>query len=195
MKSYSQAGQDRYVQTMLQGKRNGRYIEIGAFDPVNISNTFSLENEFSWSGFSLDIVPNFVDKFNSTRVNECFLADGTKFDYGGKIKELWGDIDRIDYPQVNCELVETTFNSLCAVPLDRYRFSVITFETEFYSSGRQYRDLSRSYLWNHGYFLVASNVNNIGGDPFEDWWIDPTVINSDVYEKIVCSGKPGKTIC
>jgi hypothetical protein len=115
--------------------------------------------------------------------------------YSEKIKSLWGDIDRIDYLQVDCEPVEVTFKCLQQVPLEKYRFSVITFETELYSSGKSYRDLARKHLWDHGYFLVASDVNNIGGDPFEDWWIDPTVIEREVFEKFVCHGKIGKSIC
>ena len=61
--------------------------------------------------------------------------------------------------------------------MDKYRVSVITFETELYSGGPVYRDMSRNDLWDHGYCLVASDVNNIGDDPFEDWWIDPTLID------------------
>ena len=180
---------------MLQNKYYGKYVEIGAFDPIEISNTYLLENVYQWDGFSLDIVDRFAQTFNSKRRNECICADGTAFDYSSQIKAKWGDIDRIDYLQVDCEPVETTFKCLQAVPLDRYRFSVITFETEYYSSGNKYRDMSREYLWDHGYFLVAQDVNNIGGDPFQDWWVDPTIISEDIYRKYICSGKIGKNIC
>ena len=58
IKSFSQAGQDKFVLKMLNNKKNGKYIEIGAFDPIKISNTYILEKEYNWSGFSLDIEQN-----------------------------------------------------------------------------------------------------------------------------------------
>lgn len=195
METFSQAGQDKFVLTMLQNKKNGKYLEIGAFHPTNISNTYLLERDYLWEGFSLDIVSEYVDNFNKVRKNKCILADGTSFDYDEYIKKIWGDIDRIDYLQVDCEPAENTYQCLTSVPMDKYRFSVITFETDYYSCGKKIRNLSREFLLDHGYLLVASDVNNVGNDPFEDWYIDPTIIDKSIFEKYICNGKIGKTVC
>ena len=45
-RNYSQAYQDMFVLTMLNGKRNGTYLEIGAMDAKFINNTFLLETMF-----------------------------------------------------------------------------------------------------------------------------------------------------
>ena len=37
--NYSQANQDLFVLKVLDFKRNGTYLEIGAYEPVSISNT------------------------------------------------------------------------------------------------------------------------------------------------------------
>ena len=195
MESFSQAGQDKFVLSILQNKKNGKYIEIGAFHPTAISNTYILEKDYSWEGFSLDIVNDYVDNFNSVRENKCILADGSSFNYHEQIKKIWGDIERIDYLQVDCEPAENTYKCLSAVPLDTYRFSVITFETDYYAFGPSVRDKSRKHLLSYGYELVASDVNNIGNDPFEDWYVDPTVVDRSIFEKYICNGKKGKTIC
>ena len=38
-KNYSQAFQDLFTLTMLNGKKNGTYIEIGGSDPINMNNS------------------------------------------------------------------------------------------------------------------------------------------------------------
>ena len=44
--NYSQAFQDMFVLSMLDGKRNGTYVEIGGDHPVVINNSYLLESEF-----------------------------------------------------------------------------------------------------------------------------------------------------
>jgi hypothetical protein len=195
MENFSQAGQDKFILSILQNKKNGKYIEIGSFDPVQISNTYMLEKYFSWKGFSLDIISEYVDKFNSNRINKCICADGTTFNYDEQIQKMWGNIDRIDYLQVDCEPAENTYKCLCAVPLDKYRFSVITFETDYYTSGGgEVRRLSREKLLQNGYKLVASDVCN-EGNAFEDWYVDPSYVSEEIYKKFICENKEGKDIC
>lgn len=194
MESFSQAGQDKFILSVLQNKKNGKYIEIGAFDPIHISNTYLLEKNFSWEGFSLDIMNEYVDRFNAKRINKCIYADGTAFNYDEQIQKMWGNIDVIDYLQVDCEPAENTYKCLCAIPLEKYRFSVITFETDFYVSGNEVRMLSREKLIHYGYKLIASDVCN-EGNPFEDWYIDPLQISEEVYQKFICENKEGKYIC
>lgn len=49
-KSHSQLGQDRFVLHELDFKRNGYFVEFGATNGVDLSNTFMLERDFGWSG-------------------------------------------------------------------------------------------------------------------------------------------------
>ena len=39
----SQAYQDMFILSMLDGKENGTYLEIGAYDGKDLSNTYLLE--------------------------------------------------------------------------------------------------------------------------------------------------------
>ncbi|MDA9981739.1 hypothetical protein N9H39_03180 [Gammaproteobacteria bacterium] len=55
----SQAGQDRWVVETLKGKKNGFFLEIGASDGVNLSNTYALERELGWTGCCVE--PNPMD--------------------------------------------------------------------------------------------------------------------------------------
>jgi FkbM family methyltransferase len=48
--SKSQLWQDLFVLTELQFKKNGYFVEFGACDGLEFSNTYLLENRFSWNG-------------------------------------------------------------------------------------------------------------------------------------------------
>ena len=51
--NFSQANQDLFVLEMLDYKKNGSYLEIGANEPISISNTYLLENEFGWKRYGI----------------------------------------------------------------------------------------------------------------------------------------------
>ena len=193
-KNYSQAYQDLFVLSMLDGKTNGRYVEIGGYDAKIFSNTFILESIFNWKGFSIEIDKTRCGNFNNDRdrQNRCYLADATKFDYiGAMLTEKWKD--RIDYLSVDCEPSYNTLKSLLQFPLDRYRCSVITFEHDFYADGSDILNKSREYLIDKGYQLVCSNVCNVA-NPFEDWWIDPQVVSEEIWKPFVCSNMEARSI-
>jgi hypothetical protein len=84
--------------------------------------------------------------------------------------------------------MEITFECLKKIPFSDYRFSVITYETDYYCQKtsvekKEYvKSKSRDLIQSHGYELVVGDVCNIGNDPFEDWYIDPTVISDQIYK-------------
>ncbi len=49
-KSQSQLRQDLFVLSELNFKNNGYFVEFGATNGVNLSNTYLLEKEFGWTG-------------------------------------------------------------------------------------------------------------------------------------------------
>jgi len=52
--SKSQLRQDLFVISELNFKRNGYFVEFGACDGVNLSNSWVLENIFSWTGILVE---------------------------------------------------------------------------------------------------------------------------------------------
>ena len=122
--NWSQSMQDIFVMSMLDGKRNGVYVEIGADQPRVISNTYLLEKNFDWSGISFELDADKVAFFNTIRKNKCLCEDATLYDY----KSLFQKSNypkQIDYLQLDIDPAEGTLRALKALPLDDYRFCLL----------------------------------------------------------------------
>jgi len=175
--NFSQSYQDMFILTMLDGKTNGTYVEIGSSDPFSGNNTALLETQYRWNGISFDILENEVNKFKEVRKNPVFLEDATKVDYVKYFKEhdFKGEID---YLQLDCDPPEVTYEILRKIPFDKYKFRVITYEHDHYvDKSNRYRDESRVFLKSKGYELVASNIAPNDTDNYEDWWVYPGLVN------------------
>ena len=48
---------ENFVIDILDQKRNGYYVELGAYHSKIISNTYNLENIYGWKGVSFEISP------------------------------------------------------------------------------------------------------------------------------------------
>lgn len=182
-KNYSQTYQDMFVLSVLKGKQNGVYLEIGSADPFYGSNTMLLE-ELGWHGHSIEILPDMVEKFNKNRENKCHLLDATKVDYLQFITENFGkptSFSAIDYLQIDCEPPAVTFEILKMIPFDNYNFKVITFEHDHYADvSGEIREKSREYLRQKGYKLLVSNVSPNEFCPYEDWWVNKDFVDDDI---------------
>jgi tetratricopeptide (TPR) repeat protein len=179
-KNFSQTYQDMFTLSMLDGKRNGTYFEIGAADPFHGSNTALLE-QFGWTGTSLEILPHEVEKFKQHRKNEIILCDATKFDYS----VLKG---HIDYLQVDCEPPATTYEILTMLPWDNCSFGVITYEHDYYTDvSRSFRSKSRNFLLSKGYLLVASNIAPNETSCYEDWYVHPKHVDKKIIKQMLAA--------
>lgn len=177
--NFSQSYQDMFVLSMLDGKRNGTYLEIGSADPFSGNNTALLETKFGWDGLSIEILKDEVNKFKASRKNEVLEANALDLNYDELLRFRRFPKD-IDYLQVDCEPLKTTYEILTKIPFDKYRFAVITFEHDYYAdTSKLYRGLSREFLLSKGYVLAASNIAFREGSDFEDWWVHPELISRE----------------
>ena len=174
-KNYSQTFQDIFILSMLNGKKDGRYLEIGSADPYYGSNTALLE-ELGWTGLSLEILEREVEKFKEHRTNEVILCDATKYNY----QSLDGDFD---YLQVDCEPPATTYDILTKLPFDKIKFSVITYEHDHYTDmDSAYRKKSRKFLKEKGYIMVVGNIAPDDTSTYEDWYVHPECVDPIILD-------------
>jgi len=188
-KSYSQSLQDMFVLAVLKGKRDGTFLEIGSDGPHFINNTFLLESKFGWRGISIDINAGAMNQFkDSGRTAHFILGNALDVDYEEALSSNGFD-SQIDYLSLDLEPNSQTLECLKRLPLDKYRFSVITYETDAYDTNapegfegsQKRRDESREILQSYGYVLINGNISNLDNDhPFEDWYVDPNVIDESI---------------
>jgi len=174
--------QDFFVLSVLSGKTNGFYLEVGSAYPIQDNNTFLLENNFKWSGISIDNDKTFVEQFNQVRKNKCVCADATSIDFG----KLLENISHIDYLQLDIDPPSNTFKVLQNIDFSKISFSVITYEHDFSSGGILEREESRKILKSHGYTMVIEDVKH-GDVIFEDWYINEKYMPNDNWKKFIGS--------
>ena len=74
-KSFSQFGEDLFINEFFKDKLNGKYVDLGAFHPMRLNNTYLLHKK-GWSGTNVDLNPISIDLFKIARkkdVNICCL--------------------------------------------------------------------------------------------------------------------------
>lgn len=181
-KNYSQSMQDMFVLSMLNGKKYGRYLEIGSAEPFINNNTALLEKQFDWTGISIDINKSVVSQFKKERVNDVFCLDATQIDYAEFLKEK-GFTEYFDYLQIDCDPPSISLKILKSIPFDKYKFATITFEHDFYIDPTV-KEESRKYLISKGYVLCVSDIAYNQINSYEDWWVHPDLVDVDILLKM-----------
>jgi SAM-dependent methyltransferase len=185
-KNFSEAYQDMFVLSMLNGKRNGTYLEIGAGNSFYGNNTALLEQQFDWKGVALDIDESFVNAHNTERKNPCIMKDATKINYPAFLSGL-DFSNEIDYLQLDCDPPSITYQILLTLPFDTHKFAVITYEHDFYcDETKSFQEKSRKYLESYGYIRVVNNISPDDNRPYEDWWVHPDLIDKDILDEMMC---------
>lgn len=81
MKYYSQFGQDKYIyETFFDGKKDGVFVEIGASDPENGSNSLFFEN-LGWKGVLVE--PNHSDALNLRKKRKSPVEESAIYSRAG----------------------------------------------------------------------------------------------------------------
>ena len=176
---YSQAGQDLFA-IELFGKR-GTYIDIGAGKPQEANNTYMLEVENNWRGFSIDYGDNDKNKremlkgfWNKCyeRKNKIYWSNALTFDYNKALLENNLN-NNIDFLSCDIDPQEKTFEVLKKIIYDGIRPKYIAFETDYYREKTDYSSLAYNFLKPYGYKFAVINVfSNLKKNKiFETWFI------------------------
>lgn len=185
MESHSQAGQDMFVHALL-GDGPGTFLDIGCGHPIELSNTYALE-QLGWRGLLIDSNEYAANLCKEQRKSAVLYDDVTRVNWRAQLQNhrLWPEID---YLSLDCD--HGSLEALIALPPD-VRFKVLTIEHDEYLFRNELRVPMRALLTTRGYVLICSDVmdSNLS---FEDWWVAAEL--SAVAEKFRCARKDWKQI-
>lgn len=168
----SQLGQDAWVSRVMRGKRNGIYVDIGAGDPFEISNTAALNIHFGWQGILCDI--EFEKSLATHRPDNRIFGDAFTVDWRREIESIARD-GWIDYLSLDLEPPELATRLLAdRIPLDTVKYRMATIEHDLYRDGKGRKDEIARLMTSSGYVVVKSagvvdDRNRIL--EIEDWWM------------------------
>ena len=170
----SQMAQDRFVAGCLAQKHGGTFVDIGAGDPEDISNTVALERSFGWAGLLCDI-EHFDALLKRRDPKNIVLRDAiqpSREEWGAHFQQLVDCDDFIDFLSLDLEPPDLTVEVLLNLPLNDYKFRIACVEHDAYRGGLGdlRRDLIRSYMGWHRYQIVA-RVGPNGCGAAEDWFV------------------------
>jgi hypothetical protein len=174
--NYSRHFQDMFVLSVLNGKRNGTFIELGSGHPTFFNNTKLLEEEFGWKGISLDNSERMCSIFSRERSTNVIFADAAETDYNVLFKQNVQE-QTIDFLRINAE--GASIPALEKIPFDKHMFNVIQFQHNACWWGDGVKDQSRKILQDLGYVCLVANVAVSETLAYEDWWVHPQVAKAN----------------
>lgn len=185
---YSDAKQDQFVANILNFKKDGYCVDIGSCHSIISNNTYVFQ-DYGWTSISIELESGYNESYSTRKSGVHLNENALEVDYKSVFEE-YEFPKSIDYLSLDVDTI--SLNVLRILPLDEYRFKVITIEHDGYLYGDKYREQQRNILSSHGYMLLCSNVyvEQPGYEgkeyPFEDWWVDPSEFSEDLIEKIKC---------
>jgi hypothetical protein len=182
-KSLSQARQDIYALYINDFSPNGYFVDLGSNEPFRGNNSALLEN-IGWNGFMVDYNQGLVDQCNLYRKNPAVWEDLTKTSLTD-LFERFKTPEIIDYLSMDLDN-NAAFPSIQSFDFTKYKIKAMTFEHDSYLNGDEMRNASRDFLQGKGLKIICSDVSIFGGKSFEDWYVNPDLVSSDIWEKIVC---------
>ena len=72
---YSQIGQDKYTnEIFFKGMENGFFVDIGAHDGIELSNSYFFEKTKNWKGICIEPLPDIYKLLKKNR--KCICIEG-----------------------------------------------------------------------------------------------------------------------
>lgn len=196
MKYYSQSGQDEWVNQFFNSKKKGFFIEVGAYDGIQTSNTYFFEKNLDWDGICIEANPQIFQKLKVNRkskninlaVNdfkgECFFGGDKVTNQGTKVScDTLNNIliqnscpKIIDYLSLDIEGFEIV--ALESLDFDYFEIGLITVEHNSYLVGEDNKNKIFDLLTKKGFTrtnndVVCEDTNPLWyKKPYEDWYVN-----------------------
>lgn len=198
MMYYSQVGQDKWVDDFFKSKKGGYFLDIGAYDGINLSNTYYLEKELGWGGICIeadsDSYRSLLKNRNCEKINAAVsnINGSTSFSPSGltgritnngeytiptftieKILKTFDSPKIIDYISLDIEGHESI--ALEKFPFSTHEFILMTVEHNLYLGSDVNKKKIKEILSGNGYVIYKENIED-RGYKFEDWYINKSFL-------------------
>lgn len=70
---FGQSAEDAILSRIFNGKKKGFYVDVGAYNPTEFSNTYIFNRFHGWTGINIDASSDAIEKFNKTRPEDINL--------------------------------------------------------------------------------------------------------------------------
>ena len=197
---YSQSNQDKWVVEFFKFKKNGYFIELGAYDGIQTSNTYYMEKNLGWEGLCVEANPRVYESLIKNRtskninvalnnyVGECFFTNDKITTTGVKVPcDTLNNILRehncpknIDYLSIDIEgyeyIVLKDFN------FKEWSIGLMTVEHNLYCDGNDRKDKLFTLLTNNGFTRVVEDAPCLDKNPlyhnkpYEDWYVNNNLL-------------------
>lgn len=179
---------------MLNGKRDGFYVDVGAYDGLESSNTYLFEL-LGWKGICIeanaDAFNRLTQKRTSINVNlavnnyEGFCAFAGDRIIPGEASmpcnTLTNILDSVNCPPVidylSIDIEGKEFDVLSAFDFDKYAVRLMTVEHNLYCEGPYNKHRIFELLTKRGFVRVVEDAKCLDpnptwhNQPYEDWYI------------------------
>ena len=191
--TYSQAGQDLFVSSILKQKNDGYFLEIGSNHPIQHNNTYLLEKKYNWKGLMVEYDNTFEESYKLYRPNSIYSINDARLVNYKEILDNHNFPQEMDYLQIDLDVNnKSTLDTLVLLNntiFDKYKFATITFEHDIYTGNYfDTQNISRKILKDRGYLLVFQNVSVFwegSYNPFEDWYVHPDLVDMNFINNII----------
>lgn len=179
--SKSQAKQDYFVYA-LSKKNNGTFFDIGSNHPININNTYALE-EIGWSGYLFDYESSWKQITEANRTSKFICADVSTYHWDNFLanEQLIGST--IDY--LSFDVDEASLATLRRFPFEKIKFNICTIEHDRYRFGNDVASEMRNIMNKYGYKIICKDISN-QGNPYEDWYVHSSYMSQSQIQDLYC---------
>ena len=97
-KSFSQFGEDLFINKFFEKQKKGKYVDLGAFHPMKFNNTYLLYKK-GWTGTNVDLNPTSIDLFDIARKSDknlcALLSDQSNIYKNANLEHAWSAVNSI----------------------------------------------------------------------------------------------------
>ncbi len=120
--SNSQLFQDLFILYYFNYKTNGFFVEFGATNGINLSNTYLLEKNYGWKGILAEPAKVWMTQLQKNR--NCFIDDKCVWTNSGN-RLIFDEVSNPEFSTIS-EYVDTDFNATTRNKKNTYEVQTIS---------------------------------------------------------------------